>query len=85
MEYYLKGDYIMIGIFFRAIVVALITALVSIFLIPAFIFGLVNILVCEIISRIVFAKSVIDEEFDWDGVKKILHELLEDAKLYILR
>ena len=75
----------MIGIFFRAIVVALITALVSIFLIPAFIFGLVNILVCEIISRIVFAKSVIDEEFDWDGVKKILHELLEDAKLYILR
>ena len=74
----------MIGMFFRAIAVALITALVSIFLIPAFIFGLVNILVCEIISRIVCAKSVIDEEFDWDGVKKILHELLEDAKVYIL-
>ena len=74
----------MIGIFFRVIAVAFITALVSIFLIPAFIFGLANILVCEIISRIVFAKSVIDEEFDWDGVKKILHELLEDAKLYIL-
>ena len=74
----------MIGIFFRAIVVALITALVSIFIIPAFIFGLVNILILENISRMVFAKSVIDEEFDWDGVKKLLHELLEDAKLYIL-
>ena len=74
----------MIGIFFRAIVVAFITALISIFLIPAFIFGLANIFVCEIISRIVCAKSVIDEEFDWDGVNKILHELLEDAKLYIL-
>ena len=74
----------MIGIFFRAIVVAFITALVSIFIIPAFIFGLVNILILEIISRMVFAKSVIDEEFDWDGVKKLLHELLEDAKLYIL-
>lgn len=74
----------MIGIFFRAIVVVLITALISIFIIPAFIFGLVNILILEIISRMVFAKSVIDEEFDWDGVKKLLHELLEDAKLYIL-
>lgn len=74
----------MIGIFFRAIVVAFIIALVSIFIIPAFIFGLVNILILEIISRMVFAKSVIDEEFDWDGVKKLLHELLEDAKLYIL-
>ena len=74
----------MIGIFFRAIVVAFITALVSIFIIPAFIFGLVNILILEIISRMVFAKSVIDEEFDWDGVKKLLNELLEDAKLYIL-
>ena len=74
----------MIGIFFRSIVVAFITALVSIFIIPAFIFGLVNILILEIISRMVFAKSVIDEEFDWDGVKKLLHELLEDAKLYIL-
>lgn len=74
----------MIGIFFRSIVVAFITALILIFLIPAFIFGLANILVFEIISRIVCAKSVIDEEFDWDGVKKILHELLEDAKLYIL-
>ena len=74
----------MIGIFFRAIVVAFITSLVSIFIIPAFIFGLVNILILETISRMVFAKSVIDEEFDWDGVKKLLHELLEDAKLYIL-
>ena len=74
----------MIGIFFRAIVVAFITALISIFLIPAFIFGLANILVCEIISRIVCAKSVIDEEFDWEEVKELLHELLEDAKLYIL-
>ena len=74
----------MIGIFFRAIVVAFIIALISIFIIPAFIFGLVNILILEIISRMVFAKSVIDEEFDWDGVKKLLHELLEDAKLYIL-
>lgn len=74
----------MIGIFFRAIAVAFITALISIFIIPAFIFGLVNIIIFEIISRMVFAKSVIDEEFDWDGVKKLLHELLEDAKLYIL-
>ena len=74
----------MIGIFFRAIVVAFITALISIFLIPAAIFGLAITLVCEIIARMVYSKTVMDEEFDWEEAKELLHELLEDAKLYIL-
>ena len=80
MEYYLKGDYIMIGIFFRSIVVALLYAL----LIPTVFFGLATVFVCEIISRMVYAESAVNEVLDLEVVKEAANYLLKATKEYIL-
>ena len=80
MEYYLKGDYIMIGIFFRSIVVALLYAL----LIPTVFFGLATVFVCETVSRIVYAESAINEVLDLEAVKDAANYLLKATKEYIL-
>ena len=80
MEYYLKGDYIMIGIFFRSIVVALLYAL----LIPTVFFGLATVFVCEIISRIVYAESAVNEVLDLEVVKEAANYLLKATKEYLL-
>lgn len=79
MEYYLKGDYIMIGIFFRAIAVVLICipAMLAVF------FGFAVIFVCELASRIIYAESVINE-FDWGYLKESFDGMLNAAKEYIL-
>lgn len=70
----------MIGIFFRAIVVALLYAL----LIPTVFFGLATVFVCEIISRIVYAESAVNEVLDLEVVKEAANYLLKATKEYIL-
>ena len=80
MEYYLKGDYIMIGIFFRSIIVTLMYAL----LIPTVFFGLATVFVGEFISRIVYAESAINEVFDLEVAKEAVNYLLKATKEYIL-
>ena len=79
MEYYLKGDYIMIGIFFRAIAVTLICIPVML----AVFFGFATVFVCELVSRIVYAESVINE-FDWRYLKESFDGMLNAIKEYIL-
>ena len=70
----------MIGIFFRSIVVALLYAL----LIPTVFFGLATVFVCEIISRIVYAESAVNEVLDLEVVKEAANYLLKATKEYIL-
>ena len=70
----------MIGIFFRSIVVALLYAL----LIPTVFFGLATVFVCEIISRIVYAESAVNEVLDLEVVKESANYLLKATKEYIL-
>ena len=69
----------MIGIFFRAIVVALIFIPVML----AVFFGFATVLVCELVSRIVYAESIINE-FDWRYLKESFDGMLNAAKEYIL-
>ena len=69
----------MIGIFFRAIVVALIYTPV----ILAVFFGSAAIFVCELVSRIVYAESVINE-VDWEDLKESFNGMLKSTKEYIL-
>ena len=69
----------MIGIFFRAIVVALI----CIPLMLAVFFGFTVVFVCELASRIVYAESVIND-FDWGYLKESFDGMLNAIKEYIL-
>ena len=69
----------MIGIFFRAIAVALICIPV---MLAAF-FGFATIFVCELVSRIVYAESVINE-VDWEDLKESFNGMLKATKEYIL-
>ena len=69
----------MIGIFFRAIVVALIYTPVML----AVFFGSAAIFVCELVSRIVYAESVINE-VDWEDLKESFNGMLKATKEYVL-
>ena len=69
----------MIGIFFRAIVVVLI----YIPLMLVVFFGFATVLVCELASRIVYAKSVINE-VNWEELKEAFNGLLKAIKEYLL-
>ena len=69
----------MIGIFFRTIAVALISIPVTL----AVFFGFAAVFVCELVSRIVYAESVINE-FDWGYLKESFDGMLNSAKEYIL-
>ena len=70
----------MIGIFFRSIIVALMYAL----LLPTVFFGLATVFVCEIISRMVYAESAVNEVLDLEVVKEAANYLLKATKEYIL-
>lgn len=69
----------MIGIFFRAIAVALICipGMLAVF------FGFAVVFVCELVSRIVYAESIINE-FDWRYLKESFDGMLNAIKEYIL-
>ena len=69
----------MIGIFFRSIIVALICipAMLAVF------FGFTVVFVCELVSRIVYAESVINE-FDWGYLKESFDGMLNAIKEYII-
>lgn len=69
----------MIRTFGRCIIVALIMAL----LIPVVIFGAASVLVCEFISRIVYAESALDE-LDVEGVYEAFCIMLKEMKSYII-
>lgn len=69
----------MIGIFFRAIAAALICIPVML----AVFFGFAAVFVCELVSRIVYAESVINE-FDWGDLKESFDGMLNAIKEYIL-
>lgn len=69
----------MIGIFFRAIVVVLIYIPVML----AVFFGFAAVFVCELISRIVYAESVINK-VDWEDLKESFDGMLNATKEYIL-
>ena len=69
----------MIGMFFRAIAVALICIPV---MLAAF-FGFATIFVCELVSRIVYAESVINE-VNWEELKESFDGMLNAIKEYIL-
>ena len=69
----------MIGIFFRSIIVALIFIPVMLVVF----FGFTVVFVCELVSRIVYAESVINE-FDWGYLKESFDSMLNATKEYIL-
>lgn len=69
----------MIRTFGRCVIVALVMAL----LIPVVIFGVASIFVCEFISRIVYAESVLDEQ-DIEEVIEAFCIMLKEMKSYII-
>lgn len=69
----------MIGIFFRAIIIAPICALIML----AVFFGFAAMFICELASRIIYAKSVINE-VNWEELKEAFNGLLKAIKEYLL-
>ena len=69
----------MIGIFFRAIII---TPIYTLVMLAAF-FGFAAIFVCELVSRLVYAESVIND-VDWEELKETFNGLLKSTKEYLL-
>ena len=69
----------MIRAFGRFIIVALIMTLLT----PVVFFGYAAIFVCELISRIVYAESALDE-LDIESVNEAFFKMLNEMKLYII-
>ena len=69
----------MIRIFFRAIIIAPICVLVML----SVFFGFAAMFVCELASRIVYAKSVINE-VNWEELKEAFNGVLKATKEYLL-